>query len=166
MGELPESKVGESKHEEGSRVSMENKGLKKIMAKRERGDVLAQLYPFYQRKISDGMDEFYEKYVHEFDFESDEHRLCYTDIFQQYEKLFEGYLREFIEERQLDEEIFYQELNEMIESSGTGRSKILVKLLAAQTDFDFFVNLMKDKAKELAQSKDESSQESGKYSKK
>jgi hypothetical protein len=124
------------------------KKLANMMAKREQGDVLANLFPFYQSKIAHGMDEFFDEYCGEFDYDSDENRLVYTDIFRKYEALFDSYLSEFVEQQHLDAATFYAELNALVQGARPGRSQVLVRMLAAQTDYYFFVSLMKDKARE------------------
>lgn len=82
------------------------------LRKRENGDVIANLYPYYQSKIRYGLEEFCERYASEFDPEDDENKLSYWDVFKKFEILFEGYLEEFIIDQQLNKKEFYADLEE------------------------------------------------------
>jgi len=139
--EVEESKVAQN---QSSTPQLE---LKMIMGRRETGDLLSNLYPFYQAKIAHGLEEFYATNLDEFDPDSDENKLIYWDIFQEFEELFEGFLQEFIQEHDLDKETFYEELHEA-SSNADKRSSFLLKMISAQTDFNFFVELMKTKARD------------------
>lgn len=81
------------------------------MTKRTDGSVIHNLYPFYQRKIAHGLDEFVAEHVGVFEPDEEEHKLVYTDLFDQYSDLFEGFLREFVEEQGLDDAEFQAELS-------------------------------------------------------
>lgn len=123
-----------------------NSALTNLFGKREDGDLLSELYPFYQSTIRHGLEDFFAEHAHKFDPDAEEHKLNYTDVFNEYEERFEFYLKEFIDERDLDPATFYSLLRDAAERST--KSSVLVKLITAQTDFDFFVNLMKDKARD------------------
>jgi hypothetical protein len=153
----PEGSAGAGEGAGAGAGGRDVKKLANMMAKREQGDVLSNLYPFYQSKIAHGMDEFFDEYCCEFDYDSDENRLVYTDIFRKYEALFDSYLSEFVEQQHLDAATFDAELNALVQGKRPGRSQVLVKMLAAQTDYYFFVSLMKDKARERGLSSSSSS---------
>eukprot|EP00512_Aurantiochytrium_limacinum_P000853 CAMPEP_0171488494 /NCGR_PEP_ID=MMETSP0958-20121227/2234_1 /TAXON_ID=87120 /ORGANISM="Aurantiochytrium limacinum, Strain ATCCMYA-1381" /LENGTH=154 /DNA_ID=CAMNT_0012021605 /DNA_START=1 /DNA_END=465 /DNA_ORIENTATION=+ len=146
---MSEGKVGECPFRGKASGDMKcpHRDLGSIMDSRAKGSVIDNLYPFYQSKIAHGLDEFYMDHLDKFDPDEEENKLVYWDIFKEFEQLFEGYLNDFVEEQGLDQEEFREELSKFAEDKGQ-RSCFLVKMIAAQTDYDFFVNLMKDKARD------------------
>lgn len=152
-----EGKGGESKRAE-SKLSAESKRgdteLSKLFGKRSLGtskgtvsgtSVLQKLYPYYTSRLQYGLEDFFRDNVASFDPDSDEMRLCYSQIHADYERIMERYLEEFIAEENLTE----GELAAALEgaSQQNPREAILLKLIIAQTDFLFFVDLMKQKAR-------------------
>ena len=120
--------------------------LSDILSAQLGGDIVRKLYPFFQSKIRGGVSEFCEKHASDFDPDDDEHKLIHTDIFHEYEALLESYLEEFAEENNLEKKQFYKKLERASKKKGENTDTLL-KMIIAQSDFSFFVSMMKDKAR-------------------
>jgi len=145
----------------GGAAALKNPALSGLLNAQASGDILRKLYPYFQSKIRVGLDAFFDRYADEFDPEEEEHKLVYMDIYKKYEKILEKHLEEFVDENGYDRGTFYDDL-ERAAANTRGNTDTLVKMLTAQGDFDFFVNMMKDRSRQ----RHESGQSESKSSKK
>ena len=75
-----------------------------------------------------------------------EHKLEWTSIHRDYERLLQGILEDFIEEQGLSESRFMKML-EMSKDKASRREKIMLNIILAQDDYEMFVNVMFREAK-------------------
>ena len=119
-----------------------------LLAKRQ-GNILQKLYPFYLSNLSSRVETFYKENYESFVSEDDapgEHKLEWTGIHREYERLLQGILEDFIEEQGLSESRFMK-LLEMSKDKASRREKIMLNIILAQDDYGMFVNVMFREAK-------------------
>jgi hypothetical protein len=110
-------------------------------------------YFFSDPILGQELESFAEKHVDIVrldEIESNEYRLEYTDVYEQYRSLFERKIESFIMDT-LDSSIqrFYNALSTKIEQEPDGADAVFGELLLGVTNFDCFVLMMKDKARDM-----------------
>ncbi|CAE7829740.1 unnamed protein product [Symbiodinium sp. KB8] len=79
----------------------------------------------------------------------EEHRLEYTDLHRQFTELFNRKLDEHIEEEGVSVEDVYAHLAEIMEKSPLSEDAFLVRIMLSITDFQSFVEMMREVAEEV-----------------
>ena len=82
------------------------------------------------------------------DLTNDEHKLEYTQLHQEYEVFFESKLEKFIINAGTTPEDLYNELKKQIAAEPEGDAAHMVEFLTASADYDVFLSMMKDVAKQ------------------
>merc|ERR1712224_252169 len=73
----------------------------------------------------------------------DEYPLEYTTLYEEFKKLYEGLLEDYIE-RGSSTEAFYAELREAMERDDDSSEALMGQIMLATTDFDVFMLMMKE----------------------
>lgn len=94
-----------------------------------------------------GLEEYYERAVDQFDPDEEEHKLEYTELFQEYNELLESFVQEFLDCKGISSADFFDELRESVEGSLSAKTDRIINIINAWSDFVFFVEMMKDKAR-------------------
>ena len=128
-------------------MARRNPNLAQHLASRTSGDILRRLYPFYMSKTGQAMQRFFEEHAWQFDPDEEENKLVYTQIYHEYEEAMEGFLAEFLDEQGISASDFYDALTKQAEGSDK-QAQVMVKMINAQSDFTFFVQLMRDKSRD------------------
>ena len=107
---------------------------------------------FYEDEDFAGLFEtFAKKHAHRIDLKNEEFKLEYTDIYNEFQELFEKTLSEFITSRGSTVKEFYLLLRDAFEEDEEGERAIFAQIMTATTDFDVFMQLMRDTAEEMPQ---------------
>ncbi|KDO28808.1 hypothetical protein SPRG_20012 [Saprolegnia parasitica CBS 223.65] len=88
-------------------------------------------------------ERFADKHCDIFDPDADEMQLEYTDVYNQFTKLFETKIEEFIESQGSSVAEFYDLVRKAHEKDPHGTIAIYSRMLVATSDFDVFVLMMK-----------------------
>mmetsp|Transcript_18844 Transcript_18844/g.31539 ORF Transcript_18844/g.31539 Transcript_18844/m.31539 type:complete len:177 (+) Transcript_18844:244-774(+) len=116
-------------------------------------EILGKVQEFFY--CNDALAEFFENYIksesHVVDLKSDEYKLEYTQVFENYKSLFEEKLEGFIT-RDLNISIndFYFALKEKTDAGEDSSEAVFAQILIAVTDFDVFMTMMREAAQSLA----------------
>ena len=94
-----------------------------------------------------GLEEFYDRSVCAFDPEEEENKLEYTALFEEYTQLLESFVQEFLDCKGVTSVEFFEELRQSMEGSRSGKVDNMLTIINAWSDFVFFVDMMKDKAR-------------------
>ena len=81
--------------------------------------------------------------------DEDEFELRYTEIHEEFKRLYEGMLEDYIESQGSSVSAFYNELREAAERDSDGPEAMMGLIMLATTDFDFFMRMMRDQRKQL-----------------
>jgi hypothetical protein len=96
----------------------------------------------------ESFDRFAADHVAEFDADSEEQKLSYTDIYNKFTALYEKKLEEAVTAQGISIETFFQLCQDAKNNPGDDPMIAdLVNLLCAFADYDVFIALMKDKAR-------------------
>ena len=74
----------------------------------------------------------------------DEYPLEYTTLYEEFKKLYEGLLEDYIEREGSSTEAFYAELREATERDEDSSEALMGQIMLATTDFDVFMLMMKE----------------------
>ena len=74
----------------------------------------------------------------------DEYPLEYTALYEEFKKLYEGLLEDYIEREGSSTEAFYAELREATERDEDSSEALMGQIMLATTDFDVFMLMMKE----------------------
>lgn len=91
-------------------------------------------------------EEFGRENAHLFDPDSDENKLIYTEKYNEFCEIFESKIENLITENNISLEDFYEACKQ--ESEDVGNDGVVGFLIALQ-DYDVFLNMMKDIAREV-----------------
>mmetsp|Transcript_33894 Transcript_33894/g.44708 ORF Transcript_33894/g.44708 Transcript_33894/m.44708 type:complete len:156 (+) Transcript_33894:138-605(+) len=95
-------------------------------------------------------EKFVEENAHTIDLESEENKLEYTELYEEYQKLFESTLEDFITSQGSSVMEFYKEIREAADQDMDSPKAMLGRIMAATCDFDVFMYMMKEgRQKEL-----------------
>ncbi|CAM9614352.1 unnamed protein product, partial [Heterosigma akashiwo] len=89
-------------------------------------------------------EKFVEENAHTIDLDSDENKLEYTDLYNEYQKLFESQLEGFIESQGSSVLEFYSEVRKANEEDPDSATAVLGRIMASTCDFDVFLYMMKE----------------------
>jgi hypothetical protein len=108
-----------------------------------------QNFVFVDEKFGKTLESFIDKHSDIMDLESDEYKLQYTTVFEEYKEVFENLLETFIgNELHISIQQVFLALKRSSEHAGeldfTG---FFAQILLAAVDFDVFISMMKDSAK-------------------
>ena len=81
--------------------------------------------------------------------DEDEYSLRYTEIYEEFKALYEGMLETYIESQGSSVRDFYGELREATERDPDGPEATMGLIMLATTDFDVFMQMMRDQRKQL-----------------
>ncbi len=82
------------------------------------------------------------------DITNDEHKLEYTELHKEYETFFESKLEKFVLNAGTTPEDLLSELEKQIAAEPQGDAAQMVEFLTASADYDVFLSMMKDVAKQ------------------
>ena len=133
-------------------MARRNPNLAQHLASRTSGDILRRLYPFYMSKTGQAMQRFFEEHAWQFDPDEEENKLVYTEIYKEYEAAMEGFLAEFLDEQGISPADFYDAISRQAEQGADKQAQVMMKMINAQSDFVFFVQLMRDKSRDARKS--------------
>ncbi len=141
-----DSKQGESK--DFSRSESKTADEPAAMTKREIVHKV-QEYIFGNEELAKKFEKFIEDRSNIVDF-SDEYKLEYTAVFNEYKELFEVTVEGFIEnELHVTIHDFYQGLKSSMEEDEDSNEAIFAQILIAMTDFDIFMTMMREAARNV-----------------
>jgi predicted membrane GTPase involved in stress response len=89
-----------------------------------------------------------------FDFEAEEHKLEYQDVYKAYQATFEGLIEGHLQGRGADVEGFFAICTKVVEV-GDGAREALLPMLTAITDYDVFIGLMQETKAKMAEAEAE-----------
>ena len=111
--------------------------------------IIKQLYPYYLSHIQGILDAFYEKYCGDFfeaaEEKAEEHRLEWSMIHKEYEELLEGSVSNFLRDCGYTREEWAAEVTRTHDRPD---NKQIFSIIAAQHDYEKFVTMMKDEARD------------------
>ncbi|CAM9712273.1 unnamed protein product [Ectocarpus sp. 4 AP-2014] len=121
--------------------------------KREDGleDLVRQVSSFFYESESfvKVFEDFVETNAHKIDLGVEEMKLEYTDLYDDYQTLFEKKIEAFIEEQGFTVGDFLERLREALESDPWSHEAVFAKIMTATADFDIFMNMMREAAEAL-----------------
>lgn len=110
-----------------------------------------QQYFYEDETLANHFETFIDKNSHIVDLNSDEYKLEYTKVFDEYKALFELKMEDFIE-KQLGVSIqdVYKALKRKVDGDENSMEAFFAQILIAVTDFDVFMNMMRDSARKFS----------------
>ena len=142
--EKKEEKVS-AKFSEESKNSSENK-------KAMDGEFLIdQLQKYFYEDSALGTE--FESFVKErsviIDLDTEEYKLAYTEVYNEYRALFERRMENHIVELGYSPVEFYKVLQEKIDSDSNGSVALFAQILLGVTEFDIFMQMMREAARQF-----------------
>ena len=95
-------------------------------------------------------EAFAAEHCGKFDFEAEEHKLVYQDVYKEYQATFEGLIEEHLKGKGADVEGFFAICKKVVEVGDTDRESFL-PMLTAITDYDVFLGLMQESKEKMAE---------------
>lgn len=145
----------DSKYDEEDRLA-EAKGDSKADSKEDGGnnklsdeELLKQIQEFFycNDELADHFESFINRRSDVVDLKSDEYKLEYTEVFNEYKRLFEEKLEGFITNT-LNSSVqdFYYALKAKTDAPEESSESVFAQILIAVTDFDVFMMMMREAA--------------------
>jgi hypothetical protein len=132
------------------RPKKESKEMKPTLSDDEILEKLQQ-YFFEDETLANHFETFIDKNSHVVDLNSDEYKLEYTRVFDEYKDLFEKKMENFIENSLgVSIQDVYKALKTKVDTNEDSMESFFAQVLIAVTDFDVFMNMMRDSAKKLS----------------
>ncbi|KUF76044.1 Coiled-coil domain-containing protein [Phytophthora nicotianae] len=147
-----DEKAGEKPHAVASSESKAQPEQEKAGAKDDDGSVNADNNDLVNKVISFFFDNdefahtfetFAEHHCHAFDLDSDEMKLEYTDIYNEFLALFEEKLEAYIRSQGATVHEFYDMVRRAYETNRQSGTVLCSEILVATADFDVFVLMMR-----------------------
>lgn len=106
-----------------------------------------QEFFFCNDKLAEHFENFINRRSSIVDLTSDEYKLEYTDVFNEYKQLFERKMEDFIT-HDLNSSVqdFYYALKAKIDAPEDSSESLFAQILVAVTDFDIFMTMMREAA--------------------
>eukprot|EP00752_Nemacystus_decipiens_P010451 g9310.t1 len=122
-------------------------------SKREAGleDLVKKVASFFyeDENFVHVFEEFVESHAHKIDLDVEEMKLEYTDLYNDYQALFEREIEGFIEEQGFTARDFYERLREALDRDPWCHEAVFAKIMTATADFDIFIQMMREAAESL-----------------
>ena len=126
-----------SKTSEGGKTSDDNVSIvKKVEEYFYNSDDFAQIF-----------EDFAIKNAPKVDLSTDECKLEYTEMYNEFHKLYEDALSEYIESQGFSIKDFYKEIRSAFNEDENSDVAVFAKIMMATCDFDVFVMLMREQAR-------------------
>ncbi|CAK4649327.1 hypothetical protein LEN26_015551 [Aphanomyces euteiches] len=148
----------ESKHSRRNDDAKEVKDSDSASDAKEGPTIIDRVVGFFfeNEDFCKALDHFADNHCDIFDVESEEMQLEYTDLYQQFTKLFEDKIEEFIEAQGSSVKEFYKLVKKAHDKDPHGTIATYSRMLVATTDFDVFVLMMKQAKQAKVEAKRES----------
>jgi hypothetical protein len=109
-----------------------------------------QKYFFGNEELAHTFESFIKRKAHVVDLESEEYKLQYTQIFLEYKDLFEEIMEAFLgNELKISSKDFYMALKRKMDKDYDSNESIFAQILIAVTDFDVFMQMMRDAKRDM-----------------
>jgi hypothetical protein len=117
-------------------------------------ELLSQVQEFFY--CNEELASFFESFISErssvVDLSSEEYKLEYTKVFNEYKDVFESKMEEFINSLNSNIQDFYFALKAKTDLSEETSESVFALILVAVTDFDVFMTMMREAAQSNASS--------------
>ncbi|KAF4318387.1 hypothetical protein BBO99_00007441 [Phytophthora kernoviae] len=150
--DFDDAKAAEKKHGDGARESKAHGGDEKASAKDDGSsandkdnDLVNKVitYFFDNDEFAHTFETFAEENCHAFDLESEEMKLEYTDIYNEFLALFEKKLEGYIKSQGSTVHEFYELVRQAYQTDRESGTVLCSEILVATADFDVFVLMMR-----------------------
>lgn len=141
-----EGRLGESKSDSKQDSKDELK-----QEKMSDDELLQQVQNFFycNDELADHFESFINRRSSIVDLSSDEYKLEYTSVFNEYKRLFEAKMEEFItKELKSTVQDFYYALKAKVDAPEESSESVFAQILVAVTDFDIFMTMMREAAQQ------------------
>lgn len=109
-----------------------------------------QAYFFEDETLARHFENFIDDHSHVVDLSSDEYKLQYTNVFEEYKALFESRMEGFIQEDlRCSIQDVYNALKRKVDEDENSNEAFFAQVLIAVTDFDVFMTMMRESARKL-----------------
>jgi hypothetical protein len=132
------SKTTENSSGESSKTSDSISIVKKVEEYFYNSDDFAQIF-----------EDFAIKNAPKVDLSTDECKLEYTTMYNEFHKLYEDALSEYIESQGFSVKDFFKEIRNAFSQDENSDVAVFAKIMMATCDFDVFVMLMREQARRL-----------------
>lgn len=106
-----------------------------------------QAYFFEDDQLSSYFEKFIKDNCHVVDLASEEYKLEYTTVFNEYKRIFEEKMESFITDSlHVSVQEVYSALKNKVENDENSMGAFFAQILIAVTDFDVFMNIMREMA--------------------
>eukprot|EP01039_Chlorochromonas_danica_P009461 gene9461-10451_t len=106
-----------------------------------------QAYFFEDDQLSSYFEKFIKDNCHVVDLTSEEYKLEYTTVFNEYKRIFEEKMESFITDSlHVSVQEVYSALKNKVENDENSMGAFFAQILIAVTDFDVFMNIMREMA--------------------
>jgi hypothetical protein len=113
-----------------------------------------QKYFFEDESLAEHFETFIDHNSHVVDLDSDEYKLQYTEIFNNYKRLFEDMMEAFINSSlHCSIQDVYLALKNKVDLDENSSDAFFAQILVAVTDFDVFMMMMRDSATKVRNEK-------------
>ena len=146
---MSESKTGD-KEEEGKVGGGDAKGETAPVPLTD-DELITKVQEFFygSQKLANMFENFIKDECHIVDLSNEEYKLEYTSCFHTYRSLFEEEMEGFItRELHVDVKAFYYALKNKMDKDEMSNEAIFGQILIAVTDFDVFMTMMREAARE------------------
>jgi hypothetical protein len=142
----------ESKLDEDRRAESKEEGKDGEDSKPEKisdEELLKQVQEFFycNDELADHFESFISKKSYVVDLSSDEYKLEYTTVFNEYKQLFERKMEDFITDTlKSSVQDFYYALKAKTDAPEESSESVFGQIMIAVTDFDIFMTMMREAA--------------------
>ena len=104
-------------------------------------------YFYEDDEFAEIFEEFANKNASKIDLDTDECKLEYTELYDEFHALYEGALSEYIEKQGSTTKQFYSEVRVAFEKDDKSDVAVFAQIMMATCDFDVFLMLMRETAR-------------------
>lgn len=148
-----ERKESESKNQYDDDMKSESKSVdresKNIEDSLDSKEIISKVQEFFfmNEELAHSFESFIDKHSHVVNLDTEEYKLEYTEVFNDYKKLFENKMETYIT-KDLNCSItdFYRALKKETENDADSSEAVFGQILASITDFDIFMVMMRESA--------------------
>jgi hypothetical protein len=108
-----------------------------------------QEYFYRDEKFAMELESFVKHNAYLMDLTTDENKLIYTKLHDEYKKILEKSIEEYIESLGFNVIDFYKALQEEMDLNLYTKSNVFGEILSSIADFNIFLNLMKEGARSI-----------------
>jgi hypothetical protein len=105
-----------------------------------------QMYFYTDEELLTTFESFAQSHCHQIDLDTDEYKLKYTELYNEYKSLFEFKLESYIKSLGCTALDLFDALKEATDEDANSNDAVFGQILFAVSDFDIFMTMMREAA--------------------